>query len=119
MAYYRYLIVSVGHYEAWHTTLYRVFKRKITPNEMDKDKLLEDKLCYHLLRHNFVVRNSDGYNINASSPVRIMNEVNSFIKLRHKLLPGIFEVAGKDNNLFICNQGNTIIKVLRYMLKPM
>ena len=99
-----------------HTTFYRIFKRPITPNEMDSDKLLEDKLCYHLVRHNFVVRNSDGYDISINSHVRIKNEANTFDKLRHKLLPGIYEVVGKDNNLFICKQGNKLVKVPRYML---
>ena len=83
---------------------------------MDKNKLLEDKLCYILTKHNFMVRNSKGYNI--ESDVRVMNESNSFDKLKHKLLPGIFTIVGKDNNLFICKQGNNLIKVPRYMLKP-
>ena len=85
---------------------------------MDSDKLLEDKLCYHLIRHNFVVRNSDGYNISENSPVRIKNEASTFDKLRHKLLPGTYEVVGRDNNLFICKKDNKLIKVPRYMLKP-
>ena len=83
---------------------------------MDRNKLLEDKLCYILTKHNFVVRNSKGYNID--SPVRVMNDANTFDKLRHKLLPGIFTIVGRDNNMFICKQGDTLIKVPRYMLKP-
>ena len=102
-----------------HTTFYRIFKKPITPNEMDSDKLLEDKLCYYLVRHNFVVRNSDGYDIRINSPVRIKNESDTFDKLKHKLLPGIFEVIGRDNNLFICKQGKNIVKVPRYMIKTL
>ena len=83
---------------------------------MDKDKLFEDKLCYILTKHNFVVRNTKGYNI--TSDVRVMNESNRFDKLRHKLLPGILTIVGRDNNLFICKQGDTLVKVPRYMLKP-
>ena len=99
-----------------HTTFYKIFKRPITPNEMDKDKLLEDKLCYILTKQNFVIRNSKGYNI--TTDVRVMNQAHEFDKLKHKLLPGIFTIVGKDNNLFICKQGNNLIKVPRYMLKP-
>ena len=102
-----------------HTTFRRIFNKPITPNEMDRNKLLEDKLCYQLVRHNFVVRNNNGYDISINSPVRIKNEANTFGKLKHKLIPGIFTVVGKDNNLFICKQGNNIIRVPRYMLKPL
>ena len=75
-----------------HMTFYRIFKKHITPNEMDSNKLLEDQLCYHLVRHNFVVRNSDGYDISINSNVRIKNEANTFNKLKHKLLPGIYSI---------------------------
>ena len=102
-----------------HTTFYRILKKAITPNEMDKNKLLEDKLCYQLVRHNFVVRNRDDYDISINSPVRIKNEANTFDKLKHKLLPGIYEVIGRDNNLFICKQGKNIVRVPRYMIKPL
>ena len=68
------------------------------------------------MKQNFVIRNSKGYDIKC--PVRILNEASFFDKLKHKLLPGIFQIIGKDNNLFICKQGKTIIKVPRYMIRP-
>ena len=40
-----------------------------------------------------------------------MNEAKTFDKLKHKLLPGIFTIVGRKNNLFICKQGDTLIKV--------
>ena len=99
-----------------HTTFYKIFKNDITPNDMDNNTQLENKLCYQLTKQNFVIRNSKGYNI--SCPVRILNEASLFDKLKHKLLPGIFQIVGKDNNLFICKQGDTIIRVPRYMIRP-
>ena len=99
-----------------HTTFYKIFKKDITPNDMDNNPQLENKLCYQLTKQNFVIRNSKGYNI--SCPVRILNEASLFDKLKHKLLPGIFQIVGKDNNLFICKQGDTIIRVPRYMIRP-
>ena len=89
-----------------HTTFYRIFKRLITPNQMDRNKLLEDKLCYILTKHNSVVRNTKGYNI--TSPVRVMNETNTVEKLRHKLLPGILVVYANPRNgaiLFLALRG--------------
>ena len=59
--------------------------------------------------------NSNNYNINC--PVRVMNDASLFDKLKHKLLPGIFQVIGKDGNLFICRQGDNIIKVPRWMIR--
>ena len=67
------------------------------------------------MTYNIGIINQD-YNIETN--VRVMNESNSFDKLKHNLLPGIFTIVGRDNNLFICKQGNTLIKVPRYMLKP-
>ena len=99
-----------------HTTFYKIFKKDITPNDMDNNPQLENKLCYQLTKQNFVIRNSKGYNI--SCPVRILNEASLFDKLKHKLLPGIFQIVGKDNNLFICKQGDTVIRVPRYMIRP-
>ena len=100
-----------------HSTFYKIFKEKITPNEMDENPNLEDKLVYQLTRMNFVIRNSKGYDIRC--PVRILNEASLFDKLKHKLLPGIFSIEGKDNNLFICRQGDKVIKVPRYMIRPL
>ena len=99
-----------------HMTFYKIFKKSISPNVMDNNPELENKLCYQLTRQNFIIRNSKGYNI--SCPVRILNEASLFDKLKHKLLPGIFQIIGKDNNLFICKQGETVIKVPRYMIRP-
>ena len=98
-----------------HTLFYNVLHLRLSPNDMDADKSLEDALCYHLSKMNFVIMNSNNYNINC--PVRVMNDASLFDKLKHKLLPGIFQVIGKDGNLFICKQGDNIIKVPRWMIR--
>ena len=47
-----------------------------------------------------------------------MNNAAMFDKLKHKLLPGIFTIEGKEGGLFICKQGNTVLKVPRWMIRP-
>ena len=59
-----------------HTTFYKIFKKKISPNMMDSSPELEKRLCYQLMKQNFVIRNSKGYDIKC--PVRILNEASFF-----------------------------------------
>ena len=99
-----------------HTSFYKIFKKEITPNQMDLNKELEDWFCYHVSKRNFIIKNSKGYNIKC--PVRVMNNAAMFDKLKHKLLPGIFTIEGKEGGLFICKQGNTVLKVPRWMIRP-
>ena len=110
----RYLINEYNN--SPHSTFRKYLKRDITPNEMDNNPLLEDKLVYQLTKANFLIRNQEDYDVN-NQYVRIMNEAALFDKGKSKLLPGRFKVIGRDNNLFICSNGNYSIKVPRYMIK--
>ena len=98
-----------------HTAFYKALHLNISPDEMDSDKKLEDAFCYQLSKQNFVIMNNENFEINC--PVRVFNEASLFDKLKHKLLPGIFQIVGKEGNLFVCKQGNTIIKVPRWMIR--
>ena len=82
---------------------------------MDNNNDLEDAFCYQLSKQNFITMNENNYDINC--PVRVFNEAALFDKLKHKLLPGIFHVVGKDGNLIICKQNDVIIKVPRWMIR--
>lgn len=98
-----------------HTAFYNILHKRISPNEMDNNNDLEDAFCYQLSKQNFITMNENNYDINC--PVRVFNEAALFDKLKHKLLPGIFHVVGKDGNLIICKQNDVIIKVPRWMIR--
>ena len=51
--------------------------------------------------------------------VRILNESSKMDKLKNKLLPGVWNVIGRDHGLFVCESGPYIIKVSRWMLIPL
>ena len=59
--------------------------------------------------------NENNFEINC--PVRVFNQASLFDKLKHKLLPGIFRIVGKEGNLLICKQNDFIIKVPRWMIQ--
>ena len=98
-----------------HSAFFNVLHMRISPDEMDSNNDLEDAFCYHLSKSNFVTMNENNFEINC--PVRVFNQASLFDKLKHKLLPGIFRIVGKEGNLIICKQNDFIIKVPRWMIQ--
>ena len=98
-----------------HTTLSRILKRDVTPNEIDKDEALETELVKRVRVQNFAIENSDEYAVNDT--VRVYNDANHMDKVKPKLLPGQWNLVGRKNGLFKLRQDDTEIMVPRWMLK--
>lgn len=98
-----------------HTTLSRILKRSVTPNDVDKDKNLERKIVSELMRENFITGNKPEYKV--SGVVRVYNEASHFDKVKPKLLPGRWKVIGTKDGLVELEQNGRRIKVNRWMIK--
>ena len=100
-----------------HTTLSRILRRKVTPNEVDGDVNLETELVKRIRVMNFFVEESNDYTLKEGAKVRVFNDAHKMDKVKPKLLPGTWEVVDRDNGLYSVSQGKNTIKVPRWMLQ--
>ena len=98
-----------------HSTLSKYLKKPTSPNDVDKDVRLEEKLIKCIMNENLKVELNPEYKI--EKYVKIRNEASVNDKVKPKLLPGVWEVVGKDNGLLIVKNGNTTLKVNRWQVK--
>ena len=99
-----------------HKTLSDIVGKPITPNMVDNDERLEDYIVWTRMRDNMETKFKDDFDI-VGRNVRCLNESSKFDKVKTKLLPGMWQVAGTDGGLFICRQGDYSIKLPRWMIK--
>ena len=99
-----------------HTTLSKLAQKQVSPNDVDKDKRLEDFICGKLMKENMITKTRDDWNVKGWN-VRCFNEAGKFDKVKRKLLPGTWKVKGNEHGLFVCQQGENSIKVPRWMIK--
>ena len=99
-----------------HATLSKYAEAEVSPNDVDGNPQLEDFICNKLMKENVVKKLRDDWNVNGLS-VRCLNESGKFDKVKRKLLPGRWNVKGNENGLFVCSQGDKIIKMPRWMIK--
>ena len=98
-----------------HSTLSKILKRQVTPNEVDNDKRLERIIVSELSRENFIKRSRPEYQV--SGAVRVLNEADAFDKVKPKLLPGQWNVVGQKDGLIELEQNGNRIRVNRWMIK--
>ena len=102
---------------AVHTTLSKILRRKVTPNDVDGDVNLENELVKRIRVKNFFVESSDDYAIEDDAKVRVYNDAHFMDKVKPKLLPGTWEFVERDGGLYKVKQGKNIIRVPRWYLK--
>ena len=102
---------------AVHTTLSKILRRKVTPNDVDGDIRLENELVKRIRIKNFIKENDKGYTIEEGAKVRVYNDADKMDKVKPKLLPGAWEFVERDNGLYTVKQGKNTIKVPRWMLR--
>ena len=100
-----------------HATLTALLNKPTSPNMVDNNFALEDAVVLKIIIENASIDMDDDYDV-IGQQVRIMNESSKMDKLKHKLLPGIWNVVGKEHGLFVCKQGSNTIKVSRWMITP-
>ena len=98
-----------------HSTLSKHLGRPVSPNEVDQNPELERKICSSIARENFIIRSRPEYALD--NYVRVYNAETSFDKVKPKFLPGYWEVVERENGLVKVRQGDTTMKVSRWMLK--
>lgn len=98
-----------------HSTLSRLTKRKVSPNDVNASIYLENLVVSELMKENILTEMQDGYDVKGH--VRVFNESSPMDKLKNKLLPGKWEVVGKKDGLIRLKQGNNEIMVNRWMIK--
>jgi hypothetical protein len=99
-----------------HSTLQKYLGRPATPSEVDADVELENRVVLGIIAENHIVEGHPEYNVTRRF-VHVYNDAHSWDKVKSKLLPGTFEVVGKDQGLYELKQGDHRIKVNRWMIK--
>jgi hypothetical protein len=97
-----------------HTTLSKVLNMPISPNDVTNE--LEDILVQEALKHNLSAKSKNDFDI-VGKTVMCYNDAGKFDKVRSKLLPGKWTVTGRDDGLYVVEQGMKTLKLPRYMLK--
>ena len=108
-----YIVYEYNH--SPHTTLSKYLKKQITPEEVNSNKDLEEAFVQKLVVENMNVKLKPEYKVNKF--VRVRNEASHMDKVKPQLLPGYWEVVGKDGGLLKLKQGTHEIKVNRWMVK--
>ena len=98
-----------------HSTLSKYIGRPVTPNEVDENPELERKVCSEIMRENFIARANPEYK--PTPYVRVYNTAHSFDKVKPRFLPGHWKVVGTEDGLVKIKQGESEMKVSRWMLK--
>ena len=98
-----------------HSTLSKYLKKPTTPEEVNSNKQLEEQFVQKLVVENMIVKLSPEYEV--TKLVRVRNEASHMDKVKPKLLPGFWEVVGKDGGLLKLKQGDKELKVNRWMVK--
>ena len=98
-----------------HSTLSKIIKRPVTPNEVTNDERLERIIVSELSRENFIARSRPEYGL--LEHVRVFNQASHFDKVKPKLLPGHWRVIGTKNGLIELEQNGNRIRVNRWMIK--
>jgi hypothetical protein len=96
-----------------HSTLSKYIRRPVSPNEVDANLELEEQVVKCVLAANFEAELSTPQ---LTRYVRVYNDAHAWDKVKPKLLPGWFEVVGKEAGLVVLKQGKTILKVNRWMI---
>lgn len=99
-----------------HGTLSTILKKPTTPNEVDENVDLENKIVRRLMAENFCVRTENNYKF-LPEYVRVYNEASKFDKVKNKLLPGLWKVVGFKNGLVELSQNDKTIFVSRWMIQ--
>ena len=99
-----------------HGTLSKILKKPTTPNEVDANVELENKIVKRLMAENFCVRNQNDYKF-LPEYVRVINEAHKFDKVKNKLLPGHWKVVGMKNGMFELKQNDKTIFVSRWQIQ--
>ena len=100
-----------------HSTLSRILKRNVTPNEMEASQDLRNEFVRLVSRHNVIKTLAPDFDV--KSKVYVMNEASSFDKLKPKLLPGMWHVIGRKgpSSFILRNEEGHEIVAPRWMLK--
>jgi len=99
-----------------HSTLSKEAGFAVSPNMVDRDEKLENKIINEIAKDNIIKKLKGNWNIKGLN-VRCYNEAGKFDKVKKKLLPGKWKVMGNDGGLFVVKQGEKTMKMPRWMLK--
>ena len=100
-----------------HSTLSKILKKQISPNEVHESKELEEALVKELYIQNMEVEQTPGYKLRPGTYVRVYNEASKFDKIKPKFLNGFWEVIESSGSKVKLKQNDREIVVNRWMVK--
>ena len=86
--------------EAPHKTLSKYAGQPVSPNEVDKDELLELFIVRRIQQENFNISSKLGYDLLPGEEVIIYNERNNMAKRRSQIEPGKWFINERIGNKF-------------------
>ena len=103
-----------------HTTLSRLLKYNVSPNDVDNDVELETEIVKLLRIENLRIETNNDKTLQPifeDVDLRVYNNAHSFDKVKPKLLPGKWKFVERENGMYKLRQNNTEIMVPRWMIK--
>ena len=101
-----------------HRTLSMILGHAYTPNDVDNDTRLEERVVRELLRQNILTYNSLGYKLRPGQKVWLKNDTDNLEKKRSPWMQHPYMVNGHDKGLVsLTDKDGNDIKVSRWMLK--
>ena len=103
-----------------HTTLSRLLKYNVSPNDVDNDVELETEIVKLLRIENLRIETNNDKSLQPmfeDVDLRVYNNAHSFDKVKPKLLPGKWKFVERENGMYKLRQNNTEIMVPRWMIK--
>lgn len=101
-----------------HRTLSMILGHAYTPNDVDNDTRLEERVVRELLRQNILTYNSPGYKLRPGQKVWLKNDTDNLEKKRSPWMQHPYMVNGHDKGLVsLTDKDGNDIKVSRWMLK--
>ena len=100
-----------------HSTLSKILRREVSPNDVHENKSLEDEVVKELYIQNTEIELQKDFKLEPGTYVRVYNEASKFDKVKPKFLSGYWKVIQSNGAMVKLKQNDSEITVNRWMIQ--
>ena len=100
-----------------HSTLSKILRREVSPNDVHENKSLEDEVVKELYIQNTEIELQKDFKLEPGTYVRVYNEASKFDKVKPKFLSGYWQVVQSNDAMVKLKQNDSEITVNRWMIQ--
>ena len=100
-----------------HSTLSKILRREVSPNDVHENKSLEDEVVKELYIQNTEIELQKDFKLEPGTYVRVYNEASKFDKVKPKFLSGYWQVVQSNEAMVKLKQNDSEITVNRWMIQ--